>query len=358
MAKKSNKTAHVLNLISSAKPASEAKEEAKEESKQTAAPIHTESVAQAEPSSIQTSLSQNTKNEELSEKIHDNLLAELENSLSVSQNDTVPTPASETDTKDELSSDTETTENDISEEPVVAEENTTEDIATTDIDSAIEQEDVTEKENDTVQQTTIVNEDADSSTAENVSKAELSDTELSDTELSDTELSDTADVATQQAAAISENTTSDTQENTTEIQDTAIQQEANNENAPSASSDINNMDDVSSNPPHFVFVNICEELVKEKTVEYLERFGVCTCSRCVADAMALALTNIQPKYVVMDPDTAVPFLSYYANKLSVNVMTELTKACLTVLAHPRHDPEEAKLELERKAKKQADSQTE
>lgn len=353
MAKKSNKTAHVLNLISSAKPASEAKEEAKEESKQTAAPIHTESVAQAEPSSIQTSLSQNTKNEELSEKIHDNLLAELENSLSVSQNDTVPTPASETDTKDELSSDTETTENDISEEPVVAEENTTEDIATTDIDSAIEQEDVTEKENDTVQQTTIVNEDADSSTAENVSKAELSDTELSDTELSDT-----ADVATQQAAAISENTTSDTQENTTEIQDTAIQQEATNENAPSESSDINNMDDVSSNPPHFVFVNICEELVKEKTVEYLERFGVCTCSRCVADAMALALTNIQPKYVVMDPDTAVPFLSYYANKLSVNVMTELTKACLTVLAHPRHDPEEAKLELERKAKKQADSQTE
>ncbi len=348
MAKKSNKTAHVLNLISSAKPASESKEEAKEESKQTATPIHTESVAQAEPSSIQTSLSQNTKNEELSEKIHDNLLAELENSLSVSQNDTVPTPASETDTKDELSSDTETTENDISEEPVVAEENTTEDIATTDIDSAIEQEDVTEKENDTVQQTTIVNEDADSSTAENVSKAELSDTELSDT----------ADVATQQAAAISENTTSDTQENTTEIQDTAIQQEATNENAPSASSDINNMDDVSSNPPHFVFVNICEELVKEKTVEYLERFGVCTCSRCVADAMALALTNIQPKYVVMDPDTAVPFLSYYANKLSVNVMTELTKACLTVLAHPRHNPEEAKLELERKAKKQADSQTE
>lgn len=353
MAKKSNKTAHVLNLISSAKPASESKEEAKEESKQTATPIHTESVAQAEPSSIQTSLSQNTKNEELSEKIHDNLLAELENSLSVSQNDTVPTPASETDIKDELSSDTETTENDILEEPVAAEENTTENIATTGIDSAIEQEDVTEKENDTVQQTTIVNEDADSNTAENVSKAELSDTELSDTELSDT-----ADVATQQAAAISENTTSDTQENTTEIQDTTIQQEATNENAPSESSDINNMDDVSSNPPHFVFVNICEELVKEKTVEYLERFGVCTCSRCVADAMALALTNIQPKYVVMDPDTAVPFLSYYANKLSVNVMTELTKACLTVLAHPRHDPEEAKLELERKAKKQADSQNE
>ena len=358
MAKKSNKTAHVLNLISSAKPASESKEEAQEESKQTATPMQTESVAQAEPSSIQTSLSQNTKNEELSEKIHDNLLAELENSLSVSQNDTVSTPASETDTKDELSSDTETTENDISEEPVVAEENTTEDIATTDIDSAIEQEDVTEKENDTVQQTTIVNEDADSSTAENVSKAELSDTELSDTELSDTELSDTADVATQQAAAISENTTSNMPEITTEIQDTAIQQAANNENAPSASSDINNMDDVSSNPPHFVYVNICEELVKEKTVEYLERFGVCTCSRCVADAMALALTNIQPKYVVMDPDTAVPFLSYYANKLSVNVMTELTKACLTVLAHPRHDPEEAKLELERKAKKQADSQNE
>ena len=36
MAKKSNKTAHVLNLISSAKPASESKEEAKEEQNENA----------------------------------------------------------------------------------------------------------------------------------------------------------------------------------------------------------------------------------------------------------------------------------------------------------------------------------
>ena len=86
----------------------------------------------------------------------------------------------------------------------------------------------------------------------------------------------------------------------------------------------------------FYFYNICEELIKEKVVEYLERFSVCTCKRCIADTIALTLTNLVPKYVVTDKKDCVPFLSYYDSKFSNNVMTELTKACLTVLSNPRH----------------------
>ncbi len=88
----------------------------------------------------------------------------------------------------------------------------------------------------------------------------------------------------------------------------------------------------------FYFVNVCEMLIKEKAVEYLKKFDVCTCSRCVADTIALTLSNLTPKYIVTDEPDVIPFLSYYDSKFNNNIMTELTKACLLVDANPRHKP--------------------
>lgn len=316
MAKKSNKTAHVLNLISSAKSASEPKEEPQEN---TSATISEDAAASAEPSSIQTSLSQSSKNEELSEKIHDNLLAEFENAFS------------DTSSKNaQMSEDSNIS--DISDIPDISEDSIQSEIAlspqdSNDADSAAQNVD-----------------DEKTTTDDTSSSATSIQPENAETTLEDIE---TAPQNMQAKDALQSDDTIVPQETT----DHASSVETETESQISTENTAENaQEDALSTVPHFVFVNICEELVKEKTVEYLERFGVCTCSRCVADTMALALSHIQPKYVVMDPDTAVPFLSYYANKLSVNVMTELTKACLTVLAHPRHDPEEAKRELEQQAK--------
>lgn len=320
MAKKSNKTAHVLNLISSAKSASEAKE----------APAQDDIVSQGEPSSIQSSLSQSTKNEELSEKIHDNLLAELENHLSTTPEETIQESAS----VQNPIIDTEPADSSLSSQPEIQNtdipDQTTEEISS--VSDEKSQIDDTASTNQTDILSSIENTN-DTKQIDLPSKEKTTEPEQVDTSTSNSEntISDAASSANTDVA-ISDNVPESNEGNVSDVSE--------------------NKEDPLATPPHFVFVNICEELVKEKTVEYLQRFGVCTCSRCVADTMALALTNIQPKYVVMDPDTAVPFLSYYANKLSVNVMTELTKACLTVLAHPRHDPEEAKLELEQQAKQQ------
>lgn len=326
MAKKSNKTAHVLNLISSAKSASEAKE----------APAQDDIVSQGEPSSIQNSLSQSTKNEELSEKIHDNLLAELGNHLSTTPEETIQESASMQnpmiDTEPAASSFSSQTEIQNTDIP----DQTTEEISS--VSDEKSQIDDTASTNQTDILSSIENTN-DTQQIDLPSKEKTTEPEQVDTSTSNSEntISDAASSANTDVA-ISDNVPESKEGNVSDASD--------------ASGSSETAEDPLATPPHFVFVNICEELVKEKTVEYLQRFGVCTCSRCVADTMALALTNIQPKYVVMDPDTAVPFLSYYANKLSVNVMTELTKACLTVLAHPRHDPEEAKLELEQQAKQQ------
>lgn len=86
----------------------------------------------------------------------------------------------------------------------------------------------------------------------------------------------------------------------------------------------------------YSYINVLEQIVREKVMEYLEKFQVCTCNRCIADTTALALTNLPSKYIVTDSGDVFPLLNYYSNKYATNVMTELTKACLTVNAFPHH----------------------
>lgn len=102
---------------------------------------------------------------------------------------------------------------------------------------------------------------------------------------------------------------------------------------------IKNIEENSSkdNDKEFLFINVCEELVKENIDEYINRFNVCKCKRCAADAMALALSNLPPKYIVVNDTSAVPFLSFYENKYRILLMTELTKACLKIIESPRHN---------------------
>ncbi len=86
----------------------------------------------------------------------------------------------------------------------------------------------------------------------------------------------------------------------------------------------------------FKFVSVMEELVTEAVGEYLTRFGCCTCSRCVADVVALALTNLPAKYVVSGNKDVSPLLNYYSKKYEGQVTVEITKACMKVASYPHH----------------------
>lgn len=86
----------------------------------------------------------------------------------------------------------------------------------------------------------------------------------------------------------------------------------------------------------YVYLNMMDILVEERLMEFLNKFGACTCHRCVLDAKALALSNLPPKYLVIPDSSTAPLTSFYRNKFSIYIITELTKACLAIINSPRH----------------------
>lgn len=88
--------------------------------------------------------------------------------------------------------------------------------------------------------------------------------------------------------------------------------------------------------PTFKYLNVMEHLVQNKVHEYAAKFDICCCGHCIADITALTLTNLPPKYVVVKPPTASPLLNFYMNRYSQQVIVEITKACFTVKQNPHH----------------------
>lgn len=94
--------------------------------------------------------------------------------------------------------------------------------------------------------------------------------------------------------------------------------------------------DGAGNPAHYRFVNVMEYIIKDMLLDYMHKFDMCTCERCQVDTMALALTNCPAKYIVVDNHTVSPLLNYYSNKYMGTVTVELIKACTMVKENPRH----------------------
>ena len=88
--------------------------------------------------------------------------------------------------------------------------------------------------------------------------------------------------------------------------------------------------------PEFSAVNVMERIVNDKIIYYMRQFDVCTCDRCKADVIALTLNGLLPKYIVTMPAAVDPLISYYTNRLISDVTVEATKACMIVKENPRH----------------------
>ena len=102
-------------------------------------------------------------------------------------------------------------------------------------------------------------------------------------------------------------------------------------------------DDIPHPPTRFpiddstIYVNVMEALVEDKAMKYIEMFGLCKCSRCIADVKALALNRLDPKYVVMHTGESIPRISLYEGKFSAAVTAQLLSACKIVMENPRHN---------------------
>ncbi len=99
---------------------------------------------------------------------------------------------------------------------------------------------------------------------------------------------------------------------------------------------IKTTDGSESDALDYKFVNVFEELVRARVIETMQKFDVCTCDRCIIDVIALTLTNLPSKCIVADKDAIFPLLSYYSTKYNTQVQTELVKACVRVKEVPHH----------------------
>ena len=88
--------------------------------------------------------------------------------------------------------------------------------------------------------------------------------------------------------------------------------------------------------PDFIYLNVMEAIVRDKIIYFMRQFDVCTCDRCVADTIALALNGLTPKYIVTSPAAVDPLIGFYTNKLISDITVEATKACITIKDNPRH----------------------
>lgn len=99
-------------------------------------------------------------------------------------------------------------------------------------------------------------------------------------------------------------------------------------------------------PPHkpnpmedITYINVLQALVEDKVDKYMKQFKMCTCHRCRTDVIALALTTLPAKYIVVPEHESVPMLSIYESRYSAAVTAQLIAACQKVSAHPRHSGE-------------------
>ena len=86
----------------------------------------------------------------------------------------------------------------------------------------------------------------------------------------------------------------------------------------------------------YVFLNVMETLVRERVDTYMDQFATCHCSRCKADIIALALTSLPSKYVVVSRNAATPLMNFYSQRYAGAITVEITKACTRVKEHPHH----------------------
>lgn len=86
----------------------------------------------------------------------------------------------------------------------------------------------------------------------------------------------------------------------------------------------------------YQYVNVYENLVRDRVEEFQKMFDVCTCPRCTTDIIALALTNLPAKYVVTEVSKVSPLLSYYSAKFKTAVAAQLSNACIVIKQNPFH----------------------
>lgn len=83
-------------------------------------------------------------------------------------------------------------------------------------------------------------------------------------------------------------------------------------------------------------ININEEFVKQCVRKTMRDLGACDCDTCFANACALALNELQPKYVTTKRGALLTEISATKVTNQADITVEATKAVLKVMKNPHH----------------------
>jgi competence protein ComFB len=86
-----------------------------------------------------------------------------------------------------------------------------------------------------------------------------------------------------------------------------------------------------------ILVNVMEDFVRRKVKATFEELGGCSCNQCFLDACALALNEIESKYVTTTKGALLSELTAMEVNNDVNTLVAVTKAVIQVMENPRHN---------------------
>ncbi|MCI1959316.1 MAG: late competence development ComFB family protein [Clostridia bacterium] len=313
MSRKTNKTAHVLKLIS------KSKEEHKLDDDLEIEP--NESDITNDLSFIDVDIAKDNKvsekvKERLSEiaddgDINASLNSTKQDTLSdilTNQNDTgIEFNADELDTVDAESLSDAVSDNDVTQNETISE-------------SSENTDDSSADSNDTVKDTAeILKSQTESNTESPVTDSE----------------SDSKSSFENVLKYVAENMDEKQAEDDTKKVENAAESSNTAEKAPETSAESSSQES-NNNSIEYQYVNVFEEIVKSRIDEFLKLFDVCTCPRCRVDVMALALNGLPAKYIVVDSSYVSPLLNFFSSQYKGAVTAQLSRACSVVKNNPHH----------------------
>ncbi|MEH2952174.1 late competence development ComFB family protein [Candidatus Merdisoma sp. JLR.KK011] len=331
MARKSNKTAHVLNLLSGGEPEKETQQPQKPEaetaaetaaakaetepekeeaaSAQAAAPVKAQTAAPEVPSNISI-IDNGAKEADLvAERIHEELLKELEKEEgAAAAEETVPaakpseaelSPTAEVPAAEALASP-------VQEEPKA-------EIPAASDTAASPAPAVEEAEASAAPMTVEPKAETPSAPIAEEPKTKTSSAPMAEEPKTETSSAPIAEEPKPEPAASSE----PEQEEPQEVLELSPEPLAEPE-------------------PDYVMLNVMQRVVEDKIIYFMKQFEVCTCARCKADTIALTLSGLPAKYKIVDRFAVDPLVSYYTSRLISQVTVEALKACTQVKENPRH----------------------
>lgn len=83
--------------------------------------------------------------------------------------------------------------------------------------------------------------------------------------------------------------------------------------------------------------NVVQDVVEIDVLDVMKDVDMCCCKKCMLDVMALALNNLQQKYVVTERGMLLTNATLYNAQNSVTLYKEIFEAANFVKQNPQHD---------------------